>query len=128
TARSAAGSRKRCARAPPPNPPREWAKAELRPVKNTQRGARQSGRAPPLSSVSLIPSSVCAENKRPASAGLLRASIDKALLRFWFNAIESDSSLIFLIEHDLIRKPVPTFRDHALKKTGQCAGRSKEED
>jgi hypothetical protein len=29
--------------------------------------------------------------------------------------VESDSGLILLIEHDLIRKPVSTFRDHALK-------------
>src|SRR5690606_13747637 len=38
------------------------------------------------------------------------------LRRTGFNAIESDSSLIFLIEHDLVRKPVPTFRDHALAR------------
>src|SRR6202035_2812763 len=30
------------------------------------------------------------------------------------NSIESDRSLESLFAHDLIRKPVPTFRDHAL--------------
>src|SRR6202043_4088657 len=29
------------------------------------------------------------------------------------NSIESDHSLEFLFEHDLIRKPYSTFRDHA---------------
>jgi hypothetical protein len=31
-----------------------------------------------------------------------------------FNCVESNSGFIFLVEHDLIRKPVSTFRDHAL--------------
>ena len=33
---------------------------------------------------------------------------------FCFNRVESDASLVLLLEHDLVRKPVPTFRDHAL--------------
>ena len=31
------------------------------------------------------------------------------------NSIESDHGLEFWFEHDLIRKPVSTFRDHALE-------------
>src|SRR5262245_18124189 len=36
------------------------------------------------------------------------------LARVCFNCVESDSSVICLVGHDLFRKPVPTFRDHAL--------------
>jgi hypothetical protein len=28
--------------------------------------------------------------------------------------VETDSLIVLLLEHDLIRKPVSTFRDHAL--------------
>ena len=35
-------------------------------------------------------------------------------LRACFNSVESSSSVIFLIEHDLFGKQVPTFPDHAL--------------
>src|SRR5262245_32723071 len=37
-----------------------------------------------------------------------------AASRLDFDPIESDQNLAFLFEHDLFRKPVSTFRDHAL--------------
>ncbi|MPZ58505.1 MAG: hypothetical protein GEU91_18835 [Rhizobiales bacterium] len=59
-----------------------------------------------------------AARRRRARAPTLRPPASTPSFAPWIRSdqIGSDHAPTFLIEHDLFRKPAPTFRDHALAR------------